>query len=637
MTHHIEYSEYLDRVYGCWLGKCIAGTIGAPFEGAKELMNLQFDPAVLENMLPNDDLDLQVLWLAVLEEKGVRFTTNDLAEAFYTRCPYAPGEYATFKRNWARGIHPPAGGWFNNGYYRDGMGCPIRSEIWACIAPANPALAARLSAMDGVMDHAENSVHAEQFLAALESAAFVETDVQQLIAAGLQQIPVDCPTARMIDDVVRWCAETDDWRLVRGRIIRRWGHPDCTNMYQNIGVTLMALLLGHEDLIESTMMALNCGFDTDCTCATVGSIIGILKGASWFLAQGFQDQGYILGVDAPRRSDRVSDLAEDTCLMGLHFAEHLNHSVVFHNAPEAPRIELPPVPALEIEAEYLDIPAIGPGDDRRVNLVFRSNGAQPLRVDASWTLPEYWSADIQAVKFTLRPGEERRIPCVLHMDRRISVVWETNRIRVTAVANDANYAYEFGLAGAAVWTVYGPFWSNVVDMPELGIRDSYYAHLRSEDEVRQYHLNTCVHLDRAYMTIDEILNGPAVGSDAAREPQRVCTYEDRFTVEQLVGFQGPCTVYALRRLVSPDTRPVRFMVGHTDAYRLWINGELVSQSDAVDWWTAENRHLPEITLQAGENTVVVQLIRRSATATFSLIPTTKGICTDQYADFGSAV
>lgn len=637
MTYHIDYSTYLDRVYGCWLGKCIAGTIGAPFEGAKELMNLQFDPAVLENMLPNDDLDLQVLWLAVLEEKGVRFTTNDLAEAFYTRCPYAPGEYATFKRNWARGIHPPASGWFNNGYYRDGMGCPIRSEIWACIAPANPALAARLAAMDGIMDHAEHSVHAEQFLAALESAAFVESDMRQLVQVGLQHIPEGCPTARLIGDVVRWCAETDDWRLVRGRIIRHWGHPDCTNMYQNIGVTLMALLLGNGDLIETTMMALNCGFDTDCTCATAGSIIGILKGAQWFHDQGFRDQGYILGVEAPRRSDRVCDLAEDTCAMGLHFAQHLNDSVVFLNAPEPPQIALPPYPELEIEAEYVDMPAIAPGDDRRVALVFRSHSAEPLHVEAAWTLPEHWSADVQAITFNLAPGQTYRVACVLHMDENIPIVWETNHIQVTAAVGERTYTYRFGLAGAAVWTVYGPFWSNVVDMPELGIHDKYYAHLRTEDETRQYHLNTCVHLDREYMTLEEILHGTDAGSDAAREPQRVFTYEDKFTVEQLVGFQGPCTVYAVRRLISPETRPVRFLVGHTDAYRLWINGELVSHSDQVDWWTAENKHLPEITLRQGENTVAVQLIRRSGTAAFSLIPTTKGTCTDQYADFGSVM
>src|SRR5512133_163374 len=118
---HIEYKDYLDKVYGCWIGKGVAGTIGAPYEGAKELMDLEYDPSIIENMLPNDDLDLQVLWLAVLEEKGVRFTSDDLADAFLNRCKYGPGEYAYFKKNYARGIHPPVSGSFNNRYYCEGM------------------------------------------------------------------------------------------------------------------------------------------------------------------------------------------------------------------------------------------------------------------------------------------------------------------------------------------------------------------------------------------------------------------------------------------------------------------------------------------------------------------------------------
>ena len=65
----LSYEEYLDKVYGCWLGKCIAGTIGAPYEGMKQTNQLTFAPEMIEEMLPNDDLDLQVLWLSVLEEK----------------------------------------------------------------------------------------------------------------------------------------------------------------------------------------------------------------------------------------------------------------------------------------------------------------------------------------------------------------------------------------------------------------------------------------------------------------------------------------------------------------------------------------------------------------------------------------
>ena len=78
----LTYREYFNKVYGCWLGKCIAGNIGAPYEGMKQRLNLSYDPILLEKMLPNDDLDLQVLWLEILESRGLDFDSDDLAHIF---------------------------------------------------------------------------------------------------------------------------------------------------------------------------------------------------------------------------------------------------------------------------------------------------------------------------------------------------------------------------------------------------------------------------------------------------------------------------------------------------------------------------------------------------------------------------
>ena len=54
----LDYTRYLDKVYGCWLGKCIVGTVGAPYEGMKQLLHLEFDEKMIAAMLPNDDRDL---------------------------------------------------------------------------------------------------------------------------------------------------------------------------------------------------------------------------------------------------------------------------------------------------------------------------------------------------------------------------------------------------------------------------------------------------------------------------------------------------------------------------------------------------------------------------------------------------
>ncbi|HVK04187.1 MAG TPA: ADP-ribosylglycohydrolase family protein [Armatimonadaceae bacterium] len=280
MKKQLPYAVYLDKVYGAWLGKGVGGTLGAPYEGRKQQFEYAFDRRAVQVMLPNDDLDLQVLWLDVLERVGIDFTSDDLADSFLANCPYSPGEYAYFKKNYARGIRPPESGRFNNRYYVNGMGCPIRSEVWACVAPGDPELAAELAGRDGVLDHAGDSVYAEQYLAAVESAAFFESDVVGLLKEYLPLLGADTRIRRLADDALRWSEGESDWRAVRALILRDYGHPDCTNLYQNIGFTILCLVHGRADFIESEMIALNCGFDTDCSCATAGALLGIVSGGA---------------------------------------------------------------------------------------------------------------------------------------------------------------------------------------------------------------------------------------------------------------------------------------------------------------------------------------------------------------------
>ena len=59
----LSYDTYKDKVLAGWIGKSFGGVIGAPLECHKELKNLALESLWPEKMLPNDDLDLQVLWL----------------------------------------------------------------------------------------------------------------------------------------------------------------------------------------------------------------------------------------------------------------------------------------------------------------------------------------------------------------------------------------------------------------------------------------------------------------------------------------------------------------------------------------------------------------------------------------------
>ena len=62
----LNFEEYKSKVYACWTGKNIGGTIGGPYEGKREILNVTGFTTKPGEALPNDDLDLQLVWRRVL-------------------------------------------------------------------------------------------------------------------------------------------------------------------------------------------------------------------------------------------------------------------------------------------------------------------------------------------------------------------------------------------------------------------------------------------------------------------------------------------------------------------------------------------------------------------------------------------
>ena len=73
-------------------------------EGVKKLIEVNDFAEIMNPDLPNDDLDLQLLWLYVLEKKGTLINSCDLADAWIERCWYPFSEYGYFMKNFERGI-----------------------------------------------------------------------------------------------------------------------------------------------------------------------------------------------------------------------------------------------------------------------------------------------------------------------------------------------------------------------------------------------------------------------------------------------------------------------------------------------------------------------------------------------------
>jgi len=299
----LDYKTYRDKVIGCWAGKNIGGVLGAPFEAKRQVNNVDFYIQDLsKGPPPNDDLDLQIVWLAAVERYGRNVNASILGDYWLSYIIPNWAEYGMGKANLRVGLEPPLSGLVDN-VYKDSCGCFIRSEIWACLAPGQPQLAARYAYEDAIVDHEGEGMYGEVFCAAMQSAAFVESDPNKLIEIGLSYIPPKSAMARCIKKAVECHKSKVPIIEARKRIhneapgtfgiqgiklsdVKKEGNEGMEigapgfDAPENVGYTIAGLLYGEGDFGKALCLANSCGEDTDCTCATLGALMGIILGAA---------------------------------------------------------------------------------------------------------------------------------------------------------------------------------------------------------------------------------------------------------------------------------------------------------------------------------------------------------------------
>ncbi len=450
----LNADNYRDRVLGCWLGKNIGGTVGAPFEWMRQVNNITFYPQkdLNGNPVPNDDLDIQLIWLCAMEERGLDVTAQRLAEYWVTYVTPHWSEYGTAKINLRQGLPPPLSGTFRNAY-KNSCGAYIRSEIWACIAPGLPHVAARYAYEDAIIDHGDGEgVFAEVFMAALESAAFVVRDLRKAIDIGLSYIPADCGVAKAVHTTLACVDAGKTWRETRDEVLRHhrgstfFGWLNCTSpedrakgfhegergydVPSNIAFTLAGLLYGGEDFGQVQCICVNCGEDTDCTAATAGSVWGILHGATaipqkWIapIGRGIKTICVNLGEIGRQMPPDVDNLTARTerlarRLLLQHGAEHLYSAEPTDLAdldPEALKAadhgqgikELMTGPRFDfdffsVHADYgAEGPLIRDGQPKTVRITIRNTYKIQANLSLRWYLPEGWRVSPAAEGYVL--------------------------------------------------------------------------------------------------------------------------------------------------------------------------------------------------------------------------------------------
>ncbi|MFO7870449.1 MAG: ADP-ribosylglycohydrolase family protein [Kiritimatiellia bacterium] len=321
--------QLLDRFHGAWTGRFCGCALGKPVEGMclihrgrlrlKDYLERRghwpldnyisgvprdddkhsvspADPATRENiscMPPDDDIHYTLTGLHVLEKNGADFKWYNVADAWNGCLPFsaictaesqAITNYNIRNVRGKNGAYPsPAWTARHNNPYREWIGAQIRADGWAYCAAGNPELAAEFAWRDAHWTHTANGIYGEMFMAAVIASAFVMDDPEELVRAGLSEIPANCRLAEGIRRALKWVRECPDiesfMEALEGQY-GEWMHP--VHTVNNAMICVAALFYGKMDTAESICTAVTGGLDTDCNGATAGSIVGAVSGHEAF-------------------------------------------------------------------------------------------------------------------------------------------------------------------------------------------------------------------------------------------------------------------------------------------------------------------------------------------------------------------
>ncbi len=350
----LSEEQLWDKILGGWLGRCAGCLLGKPVEGwpAERIrqtleaigrypldgywpeapgLNPELQPGgppewrrgKIAAMPRDDDMDYPIVGLIAVEEHGPELTSRDIARTWLARLPYHcvyTAERAAY-RNLVNDRWPPESATYRNPY-REWIGAQIRADIWGWVSPGQPERAAELAHRDACLSHVKNGIYGEMFFAALLAAAFATDDVDEIIEAGLSEIPRNCRLREAILDAAEWSKSEESFEQTLARIQEKYGSYHRVHTINNAALIIMGLYYGQGDFAKTVCTTVMGGWDTDCTGATAGSIVGVMRGASGLPAEWIEplnDTLHSAVVGFSRCS--ISELAKRTYELAKRLAE----------------------------------------------------------------------------------------------------------------------------------------------------------------------------------------------------------------------------------------------------------------------------------------------------------------------------
>ena len=276
---------YFDKVYGAWQATMVANHTGLVHEG--EYLDEpgpadSIELVLLDEWSTDDDTSVEWVDLHILETHGLDPTYTQIRDEWVDHLNHDIWVSTLRARELMdEGIIPPETG--SAALNPDGVwsiDAQLQTELFGMIAPGLPEQAADQAGYFARVTNSGLAVEASSFYAAMYAMAFFEADVPTLINAAQTHFPPDAPINQIVNNVEQWHQQhPNDWRATR-RLIRD-AYDDDPMWWAakvNFASTIMSLLYGKGNLIDTMTIASLAGWDADNNATTASGLLGLIDG-----------------------------------------------------------------------------------------------------------------------------------------------------------------------------------------------------------------------------------------------------------------------------------------------------------------------------------------------------------------------
>jgi len=288
-----------DKIRGGLLGQILGNLNGIPHEMRyiNEPGNVtEYVPALPEGAWTDDDTDFEWVYVDAMQRQGaILIPHSEIAALWKTRINrriWCSNQYARVLMD--LGLEPPMTGSIALNPWADfNISGQFLCESFGLIAPAMPQTAGRIGLNFTRVTIDGEPAQTTQMFTAMIATAFLTDDMERVLDSGVAALDPQSVLREIVGDVRTWHhAHPTDWRttreLVKEKYSKYGGEMRDRNGYElNTASTIAALVYGEGNLAETLRIAFNFGWDADNNAATAGTIVGVMKGYRWMMAQGW--------------------------------------------------------------------------------------------------------------------------------------------------------------------------------------------------------------------------------------------------------------------------------------------------------------------------------------------------------------